>query len=498
MSQSAGPLRDLQDASDADASAASAKSLYLALHAGHTQNGNLSAQSYLHACLERARVLPHDLPEALDDANVVEQWMLQRAASAGDAYQTYLSARKEGAPRRYFRNRAHALYFLQAAAPTKLVDGAWLYGLLPHWRDVALHGLIRTYLEELGDGVAEQNHVALYRRLLAVHGCGQWQHLDDAHFVQGAIQLSLASEAAHFLPELIGYNLGYEQLPLHLMITSYELNELGIDPYYFTLHVTIDNAAAGHARKAVQSLQQAAPVDGDRQSFYRRVADGYRLNDLGASTLSIIASFDLQHELVRVLQDKAAIGKNMHSDYCRLAGRTINEWLAQRERIPEFLQQMEKSGWIRRGEAPENSRFWRLIEGEHAEMFGVFNEYERQLLRDWIATPAGERSTDTPTRRANLHLVPHRAQRQMVTRTQRSPDVPHRVTPLGAPRGILRRHHENQVDDFSTDLRALENRLAALDSEDAMMRMLIPFMSPARHHTPIGLMATRIFSKLFA
>jgi hypothetical protein len=498
MSQFAGPLRDLQDVSDADASAASAKSLYLALHAGHTQSGNLSAQNYLHACLEQARVLPHDLPESLDDANVVEQWMLQRAASAGDAYQTYLSARKEGAPRRYFRNRAHALYFLQAVAPTKLVDGAWLYGLLPHWRDVALHGLIRTYLEELGDGVAEQNHVALYRRLLAAHGCGQWQHLDDTHFVQGAIQLSLASEAAHFLPELIGYNLGYEQLPLHLMITSYELNELGIDPYYFTLHVTIDNAAAGHARKAVQSLQQAAPVEGDRTDFYRRVADGYRLNDLGASTLSVIASFDLHHELVRVLQDKAAAGRNMHSDYCRLAGRTVNEWLAQRERIPAFLQQMEKSGWIRRGEAPENSRFWRLIEGEHAEMFGVFNEYERQLLRDWIAAPAGDHSTDAPPRRANLHLVPHRAQRQAAARTQAARAVPHRVTPLGAPRGILRRHHEDQVDDFSRDLRALESRLAALDGEDAMMRMLIPLMSPARHHTPIGLMATRIFSRLFA
>jgi hypothetical protein len=54
---------------------------------------------------------------------------------------------------------------------------------------------------------------------------------------------------------VIGYNLGYEQLPLHLLITSYELNELGIDPYYFTLHVTVDNAGSGHAHKAVQALR---------------------------------------------------------------------------------------------------------------------------------------------------------------------------------------------------------------------------------------------------
>ena len=64
----------------------------------------------------------------------------------------------------------------------------------------------------------------------------------------------LALAATEYLPEVIGYNLGYEQLPLHLLISSYELSELGIDPYYFTLHVTIDNASTGHAQKAVQAV----------------------------------------------------------------------------------------------------------------------------------------------------------------------------------------------------------------------------------------------------
>ncbi len=134
--------------------------------------------------------------------------------------------------------------------------------------------------------------MVLYRRLLAAHGCEDWQSLDDEHFVQGAVQLALAHQAERFLPELIGYNLGYEQLPLHLLISSYELTELGIDPYYFTLHVTVDNADTGHAKKAVQALEAAWPQVGDRAEFYRRVKAGYRLNELGASTLSVIAGFD--------------------------------------------------------------------------------------------------------------------------------------------------------------------------------------------------------------
>jgi hypothetical protein len=166
-------------------------------------------------------------------------------------------------------------------------------------------------------------------------------------------------------------------LPLHLLITSYELNEFGIDPYYFTLHVTVDNAASGHAQKAVQALKNLMPRVGDREAFYRRVLDGYRLNDIGASTTSSIAEFDLQAELVNILAAKSGVGKNMHSDYCRVAGRSVNDWLGQPAQIPDFLAALEKAGWIKRGEEPENSRFWRLVHGEKAEMFGVFSAYEQ-------------------------------------------------------------------------------------------------------------------------
>lgn len=93
-----------------------------------------------------------------------------------------------GEPRRYFRNRAHALYFLRGVAPTKLVDGAWLHGLLPHWHEQRFQGLVRTYLEELGEGVPAQNHVLIYQRLLARHGCDDLDGLMDALQARGWIR----------------------------------------------------------------------------------------------------------------------------------------------------------------------------------------------------------------------------------------------------------------------------------------------------------------------
>ena len=218
------------------------------------------------------------------------------ATEVARQYADYLKARKAGGARQFFSNKAHALFFLQAVAPTKLVDGAWLSGLLPHWRDPRFDGLICTYLEELGDGNPAQNHVVIYRKLLAELGLQDTGVIADEHYLQGAIQLALGACADEFLPEVIGYNLGYEQLPLHLLISAYELSELGIDPYYFTLHVTIDNASTGHAHKAVQAVLQLMPLEGDRDEFLRRVALGYRLNDLGQGSRAIIESFDLYGE----------------------------------------------------------------------------------------------------------------------------------------------------------------------------------------------------------
>ena len=433
-----------------------------------------AALAFLRAQVVLARTEPCELPDAVWQ---LQGWIQGRAESVGIAYREYLAARRNGAPRRYFTNKSHALYFLKGVAPTKLVDGAWLYGTLARWDDPDFHPLIKTYLEELGDGVPDKNHVTLYRRLLAAHGCEHWEALPEDRFVQGTIQLALARHADDFLPEMVGYNLGYEQLPLHLLITSYELNELGIDPYYFTLHVTVDNAGSGHAHKAVRALSNLMARSSDPAAFFARVLDGYRLNDLGACTTSVIGAFDLEAELVEILGAKAAIGRNMHSDYCRVGGRTVNDWLADPRQVPAFLAALEDAGWIRRGEDVEHSRFWRLIEGERAEMFGVFSGYERQVLRDWIATPRTGR------------MPSHRARQRALDGVTR-----HGARGGHPERGLIRHRGADARGDPA--LHRLEERVAATPGKREAMAMLAPLMAPSVHHTAIGLMATRMYSQL--
>ncbi|WP_339450086.1 iron-containing redox enzyme family protein [Pseudomonas sp. EA_5y_Pfl2_R50] len=422
----------------------------------HDKNPLTLAQKFLQEHLHSAAQLTDELPA---DPLSWQGWVTEHCADVGLQYTDYLQQRKAGGPRQFFSNKAQALYFLQAVAPTKLVDGAWLSGLLAQWQDPRFADLLCTYLEELGEGNPAQNHVVIYRKLLADHGLQDNAAIADDCYLQGALQLALGIGGVAYLPEVIGYNLGYEQLPLHLLISQYELSELGIDPYYFTLHVTIDNASTGHAQKAVKAVLDLLPLAADRADFLRRVSLGYRLNDLGQGSRAIIEGFDLERELLAMLERKRPFGQHLHSDYCRFDGQTVNQWLATPAQLPAFLQALQDKGWIKRHEDPQNSRFWQLIAGDGAAMFGVFSAYEKQLVHDWIA--GDWTASDTP-KLARRH-----------TQTSLAIEVP-----------------EQDLD--------VQQLNAALQGQDgpAQMAILLPWLAPARHAHPAGLLATRRFIQL--
>lgn len=433
------------------------------------------AVNYLRACISELKDTYDDLPSSLEG---LQDWMQASAERATVQYGQYLDGRKAGAPRRYFTNRAHALYFLRVVAPTKLVDGAWLYGLLPHWRNPRLADLLRTYVEELGEGAPDKNHVLLYRQLLARYGLDSTEGLDDSFYVQGTIQLALACSANEFLPEVIGFNLGYEQLPLHLMITAYELNELGIDPYYFTLHITVDNSDTGHAKRAVHAVAANMPRIGDAGEFWRRVKDGYKLGNAGTGTCDVIDGFDIEAEVVRIFSHKSAAGHGAHSDYCRVGGRAVNDWLARAEDIPAFLEALKAAGWIRMDMPVGQSRFWQLLQGERAEMFGVFSSYELQVIHDWLRGEAsydGLAYTEQPTPDGQARRPSFRVAER-----------------LAAARGRRMTTTTPSDDLLDSDLQSLNTQLPRLDP-DGQTALLIEAMAPSLHWTPAGLMATRVF-----
>lgn len=429
------------------------------------------AAQWLQRLMDDSKDVPSALCEAPEDLHA---WARANAQSVAQRYQAYLDGRRAGGERQYFHNRAHALNCLASVAPTKLVDGSWLYGLAQHSSTERLRALLQTYLEELGDGVPHKNHVTLYRQLMRRHGLQQDLQLDDANYLQGAVQLALGWNAEHFLPEVIGFNLGYEQLPLHLLITAYELNELGIDPYYFTLHVTVDNGDSGHAWQACEAVLQMMEVQADRERFWQRVRAGSKLADAGRGTQEVIASFDARAEVVKIFERKAPAGAGMHSDYCRIGGRTVNDWLGPQGNIDALLDALVDGGWIRLGAPVAQSRFWNLLQGERAEMFGVFTGYELQVIHDWIR---GEDSRDGQDY----------AQPASANQTRRLPSF--RALARHRSAGPFAASAEPVLDP---ELNQFNEQLQSLEGEQRR-QFLSAALSPATHWTSTGLLATRLF-----
>src|SRR5262249_31675209 len=141
-----------------------------------------------------------------------------------------------------------------------LIDGAWLGGTVS---PRCLHTppaieLFRIFRDELGAGVPVQHHGNVMRRALAEHRVSlpagdsrdfiERPGLLPESFSLPVLWLAVARLTPAYLPELLGLNLAIEMAGVGrgYARAAALLRRRGIDPYFFELHNTIDNAASGH------------------------------------------------------------------------------------------------------------------------------------------------------------------------------------------------------------------------------------------------------------
>lgn len=391
----------------------------------------------------------------------IHQWIVNNNKIQCHEYQLYKERRNSGAEREYFKNTGQAFEFLIKVAPVKRVDGSWLYSIVHYWNDPVFRDLIQIYVEELGLGLAKSNHVCLFDDLLFNLGLEYFiLELEDEYYHQPAIQLALAYAPPEFIPEIIGFNLGYEQLPLHLLITNYELKELGINSQYFNLHITIDNIDNGHANLSIKALEKIYSKFKDKDSFMDKVKAGFALNNKGLSSLQIIKNLNLEALVLKILKRKALVGNVIHSDKCKLNNRSINEWLSEPKLVEEFVELLIDKQWIKMDRDPEESRFWQLISHEDGKMYGVFNSTEKQIIYDWIT---GEHS------------------KYFDLNTQK-------ITPA-----------DKNKNDFmfsylsDGELEEIQHQISATGNLAMKMNKLLPYLAPHAHHSEIGLWCTHRF-----
>ena len=319
------------------------------------------AENYLRGLIHQVDVAGL---EWLDQPRHVEQHFLEQHHQTCAIFQSYVERRKRQQGREYFPTVSHAFEFLAKVAPVKLVDGSWLYSTVQNWNRPETKDLIYIYLEELGMGHTRANHVTMYQDLLNHYELNSYaEQLDASYYEQAAVQLALAYASPEYLPLVIGFNPGHQQLPLRLLIT-------------------IDNAHNGHAQKSLQAYLDQYALAEDPAQYLDLIKKGYVLNDIGKSSTQIIKQLDTEKLALKVFQNKALIGQYIHNQKCQFSGKTINEWLSDPALIADFLKVMIEKGWIVKDAPVEQSRFWKMIDDPDGKMFGVFNATEKQIIKD--------------------------------------------------------------------------------------------------------------------
>ncbi|KAH7000950.1 hypothetical protein EDB80DRAFT_752945 [Ilyonectria destructans] len=309
----------------------------------------------------------------------------------------YVARRRAGRPRELFKTHDDAGMWIEQACPLKY---AW-----------------QVLSEEYGDGDLEKHHVHIYKELvyevdpeLPGGDTRDFIHprhgLTDLSIWKAAVAQLLISIFPHeFLPEILGFNLHFEGVSKETLIASRELRELGFNPFYFLLHICIDNADSGHTAMAlhvVLDYMEHLRITNDghaMQRAWKGVQAGFILSQTLSSRASKIPQDDVGARVIPQNKFESALdgillSKSMASNriHCNLrteiGPRTLSEWLdpdamaSQRWRM-EFLNIVSLTRkLVYRGDNTKSRMVQDL--SWHGKMFGAFTQSEVQALCDWI------------------------------------------------------------------------------------------------------------------
>ncbi|KAI1657712.1 hypothetical protein F4813DRAFT_396229 [Daldinia decipiens] len=327
-------------------------------------------------------------------------------AATADAWASYLKRRSSGGGRELFHTSESAKQWLRLSAPVRCVDGAWLsrihHARTPERLRPSTRIAWQILSEELGDGILERNHVYIYSKLLQSVGLAlgpgnsaQFIELasdpdrDERVWTAAVAQLALGFLTDNFLPEILGFNMAYEAATIETLICAYELKEIGMDPEYFNMHITIDNADSGHTAMAVQAVMSfiSALKPSETIQSWKRIQAGYLLAKMLPVTPMPVSKH--REEVLSIFSKKCDPAKELHrrctARIGRSNGKKLGEWLDPvlwETQKDLFLSSLAQSKWIVPGN-PRDSNLVRQM-GWGGRMFGAFTLREKTKVEEWI------------------------------------------------------------------------------------------------------------------
>ncbi|HEV7824590.1 MAG TPA: LodA/GoxA family CTQ-dependent oxidase [Mycobacteriales bacterium] len=286
---------------------------------------------------------------------------------------------------------------LRQFSPTNRTDGVWLRNVATVGPIDELTGfLAQIWIDEVGGGDPAQNHANIYTALLGSVGIptpplGSREYAYDDTLLESAftaplLQLVVSQFTEDFFPEILGMTLYLEWESVELANTARLLRHYKLDPGYYTLHVAIDNAEAGHgslAKRAVKRYLASFHDEAQKQAQWRRIWDGY----VAFRTTGTVGD-DLKHKLrselhasrrvLEMIGQKRRYGSLNHGQLAPTSGMSNNLF----DDPAQMLEELVARGHVVPGD-PGRSPFLQAFDFG-GRMYKVFTDREQRLWEDWI------------------------------------------------------------------------------------------------------------------
>ena len=297
-------------------------------------------------------------------------------------------------------------------APFSFFDGGWLRNIHRGGPIDRVHAhLFSILMDETGDGDVLKNHCNIYQDLMHRLDADmpdfrsadfpKWNFVPRAFRVT-AFEMAVGQFPDTFFPELLGMTVQLEWTINLYRNNSLAMEHHGIDSFYFSLHVGIDNPVNGHghlAKQAVLEQMESLRLQGlseeALQAYWQRIWSGYiGFERLGAAfdaemTAAMTTSPNYTDQVVRMIMQKAPYACQNHP-HVMIAGVPLNDLFATPTQLLPLLVQ---EGFIIPGK-PEESPFLDLM-SFHGPMLQVFSADEQTLWGDYIRSLSPSSATST-------------------------------------------------------------------------------------------------------
>ncbi|RFU25077.1 hypothetical protein B7463_g11256, partial [Scytalidium lignicola] len=362
------------------------------------------------------------------DKNELARFLQSHQDNVTSQYHRYISRRQSGGPRELFQNQQAAGDWLREIAPLKLVDGAWLGHLNKITMPFSLRQIVKqtwqVFTEELGNGNRDQHHVKIFEELLVAFEpdlpspttkaiLHPRYRLGNLKYWRAAVAQLLVSLFPHdFLPEILGFNMHFECLQLDTMQAVKELSEVGLNAYYFLLHVSIDNGHSGHTAMAMTSvvdyIWHVAETEGEvaAEMAWKRIQAGYIFSEWqfqkGNQPTNIIARLNdgshdrLESKVLAIFGSKIQAAHRLHcGSPVKIGKRSLTDWLdpeafLAEEWQREFIRCLSTSKpWVYPGDSQRSKLAKEIRWG--GRMYGAFTKSELETLELWINSLGNDR-----------------------------------------------------------------------------------------------------------